>query len=192
MIFSDQNIDNKTPLPGTVKFYQQHIIICIGHSDWPSNINHGDDFTSTLNQAIINDEHIPNTRLTACDSPSIRSGTDILLFPHNIRLLSISMLDIPNLILFLKNEIPNPFKFKEIEKMIFLVCGHQKRDDRCGKCGPMVLSSVQETISNKRMSDQVEVFKSSHLGGHRFAGILVCYPSGNWYGRVNPSNVEKY
>ncbi len=187
---SDLKFDNDTPLPGTVKYYRQHLIVCSGHAGWPSNIIHGDAFIAELNQAIINEDHLPVTRLTACDSPSFGSGTDILLFPQNIRLLGITGKDIPKLIQFLKNEIENPFEYKDNDKLILLVCGHKKRDERCGNCGPMVLSSLLKIISKNELSDQVEVFSSSHLGGHRFAGILVCYPSGNWYGRVTTNNME--
>jgi (2Fe-2S) ferredoxin len=41
---------------------------------------------------------------------------------------------------------------------------------------------------------QVGIFRISHLGGHRYAGVMIiCFPSGAqlYYGRVSPHEIEK-
>ncbi len=41
---------------------------------------------------------------------------------------------------------------------------------------------------------QVGIFRISHLGGHRYAGVMIiCFPSGAqlYYGRVSPHEVER-
>jgi len=67
------------------------------------------------------------------------------------------------------------------------VCAHSTRDQRCGKIGPKVISKLQETIQDDDPTKVVKVIDTSHIGGHRFAGVLVVYPIADWYGLVTPS-----
>ena len=34
------------------------------------------------------------------------------------------------------------------------------------------------------------VRRSSHLGGHKYAGVVVIYPHGDWYGFVDKNKVD--
>jgi hypothetical protein len=61
---------------------------------------------------------------------------------------------------------------------IFLVCANGKRDPCCAKYGLPVYDQIA-TI-NRDM-----VWQSTHLGGHRFATNLLCFPHGILYGRVD-------
>lgn len=68
---------------------------------------------------------------------------------------------------------------------VVLICGHAKRDVRCGVVGPMVLNEFE------RVSDAC-VGLCSHVGGHVYAGnVLVCRPQRvDWYGMVGPEKVQ--
>jgi hypothetical protein len=63
----------------------------------------------------------------------------------------------------------------------FLVCTNGKRDACCALRG--------RALVNALAADHAErTWECTHLGGHRFAGNLVCLPDGIVYGRVPPSD----
>lgn len=55
------------------------------------------------------------------------------------------------------------------------------QDLRCQKYGVEVLHMLAEAIVEK---DDVRLWESSHIGGHAYAGNVVIYPEGDWYGNV--------
>lgn len=61
---------------------------------------------------------------------------------------------------------------------IFLVCTNGKRDPCCAKYGLPVYDQMS-TIKREA------VWQSTHLGGHRFATNVLCFPQGILYGRVD-------
>jgi len=64
---------------------------------------------------------------------------------------------------------------------LYLVCTHSRHDPCCGRLGRPLARALGE-------SDAVgdRVWESSHFGGERFAGNLVCFPHGLYFGRVDP------
>jgi len=50
-------------------------------------------------------------------------------------------------------------------KHIILVCAHLNRDQRCGVIGPLVIEEVLQVLKEKNLSDQVQVYATSHVGG---------------------------
>jgi len=107
----------------------------------------------------------------------------------NKRLVGLSEVDIPALLRLLQGDEDTKLKALPLEKPLFLVCSHCNRDVRCGICGPKIQASIQAYLAETGLDDAADVWRSSHLGGHRFAGVVVCYPSGNWYGRVTVEDV---
>ena len=67
---------------------------------------------------------------------------------------------------------------------LFLVCTNGRRDPCCAKFGlPVFVEALRVGGST--------VWQSSHVGGHRFAANLVCFPHGLYYGRVAAEDVDK-
>ncbi|HEY6607554.1 MAG TPA: sucrase ferredoxin, partial [Candidatus Limnocylindria bacterium] len=64
---------------------------------------------------------------------------------------------------------------------IFLVCTNGRRDACCALRGRALLAALDE-------GDDAAAWECTHLGGHRFAGNLVCLPDGIVYGRVAPAD----
>ncbi len=184
-------IDTHSRLPGTVKFYTRHLIVCSGHNDWPSKIEEAGGFLTALNEKVKAGPAGKETRLTACSSPSPGPGNDILVYPDQVRLTGLTERDLPALLEYLSGEQPAQIAVSPLEKPLFLVCAHYNRDPRCGRCGPGLHAKFHETLDRMGLADRAEVWRSSHLGGHRFAGIVVSYPSGNWYGRVTAEDVPR-
>jgi hypothetical protein len=57
---------------------------------------------------------------------------------------------------------------------LFLVCTHGRRDKCCAKFGVPLYNSLRAFAGQT-------VWQSSHVGGDRFAGNLVCFPHGLFY-----------
>jgi hypothetical protein len=64
---------------------------------------------------------------------------------------------------------------------IFLVCTNGKRDACCALRGRALVNALGADHAER-------TWECTHLGGHRFAGNLVCLPDGIVYGRVPPSD----
>jgi hypothetical protein len=63
---------------------------------------------------------------------------------------------------------------------LFLVCTNGRRDPCCAERGRPVAASLVPTFGDA-------VWECSHIGGDRFAGNLVCFPHGVYFGRVGPA-----
>ena len=63
---------------------------------------------------------------------------------------------------------------------VYLVCAHGRRDPCCAERGRPLAGALAATRPES-------VWESSHIGGDRFAGNLVCFPHGLYFGRVEPA-----
>jgi hypothetical protein len=67
---------------------------------------------------------------------------------------------------------------------VYLVCTNGRHDRCCATYGrPLALALAE------RHGDLV--WESSHVGGDRFAGNLVCLPSGHYFGRGGPAEADR-
>jgi hypothetical protein len=71
-----------------------------------------------------------------------------------------------------------------LEHPLLLVCTHGKRDRCCARYGRALCEAMH------RRAPAGWVWQSSHVGGDRFAGNLVCLPEGLYFGRVGRSQVQ--
>lgn len=66
-----------------------------------------------------------------------------------------------------------------------LVCTHGARDACCGKFGYRLFLEMSASAGPlHEIHEPLRVWRSSHLGGHRFAPTLLDLPSGRMYGRM--------
>lgn len=80
-----------------------------------------------------------------------------------------------------------------VEKIIVLICGHAKRDIRCGVVGKLVHDEFVQVLSHEKLSDKIELGYISHVGGHVYAGnVVILKPDGTviWYGMIQPQHVQ--
>ena len=85
-------------------------------------------------------------------------------------------------------DLPELVSSGEIEKFsceesLVLVCTHGARDGCCAVAG----SGVYKELLKK---EGVSAWRTTHVGGHRFAANLVMLPEGICYGRVNSENLD--
>lgn len=64
-----------------------------------------------------------------------------------------------------------------VPEPLVVVCTHGKHDPCCAREGAPVA---------RALADRPNVWEATHVGGDRFAGNLVCFPHGIYYGRVTP------
>jgi hypothetical protein len=62
---------------------------------------------------------------------------------------------------------------------LLLVCTHGKRDRCCARYGRPLYERLRDALPDEWL------WQSTHLGGDRFAGNLVCLPEGLFFGRVD-------
>jgi hypothetical protein len=67
---------------------------------------------------------------------------------------------------------------ERLDHPLLVVCTHGKRDPCCARRGRPLYEGLREA------ADEGWVWQSTHVGGDRFAGNLVCLPDGVYYGRV--------
>jgi hypothetical protein len=69
-----------------------------------------------------------------------------------------------------------------------LVCTHGSRDVCCGKFGYPVYDLLRRRHASP---GRVRVWRTSHLGGHRFAPTMIDYPEGRLWGHLEPWAAER-
>ena len=79
---------------------------------------------------------------------------------------------------------PNPPP--PLERPLLVVCTHGKRDRCCARYGRPLYDALRE-----REDVRDCVWQSTHVGGDRFAGNLVCLPEGLYFGRVAPGDAGR-
>jgi hypothetical protein len=73
---------------------------------------------------------------------------------------------------------------EEATEPVYLVCTNGRHDRCCATYGrPLALALAA--------SHGELVWESSHVGGDRFAGNLVCLPGGHYFGRVGPADADR-
>jgi hypothetical protein len=68
---------------------------------------------------------------------------------------------------------------------VFLVCTNGKRDACCALRGRALVGVLAGALADEHGD---RIWECTHLGGHRFAGNLVCLPDGIVYGRVTAAD----
>jgi hypothetical protein len=71
-----------------------------------------------------------------------------------------------------------------VDGLMFAVCTHGGRDKCCAKFGLPVYAAFRNRVGER-------AWQCSHVGGDRFAGNVVVFPHGIYYGRVGPQDVPE-
>lgn len=109
-------------------------------------------------------------------------------------------LDLPGWVDTLRRGDPVPGTHTPAAPLV-LVCTNGRRDVCCSKLGIPVIRTL-ESLTRPRASAEaagtaeaelpgLEVWHTTHLGGHRFAATLLVLPEGLCYGRVEPDEAPE-
>jgi hypothetical protein len=71
-----------------------------------------------------------------------------------------------------------------VAEPVYLVCTNGRHDRCCATYGRPLALALQAAHGEL-------VWESSHVGGDRFAGNLVCLPGGHYFGRVGPADAAR-
>lgn len=208
-VIRDKIDDNSTTEPlndecsacmNTVSHIDRHIII-FDTSEWPSKIEKEIGTFSNLlynavKQAKEDAQSTLEIKVTAChQSNEFPDLVEVLVYPENKKYF-ISRSNEEQIQAFARFMVMSPQDstlYPEIQsttipwKKLILVCIHGARDKRCGRAGPLVINKLQAELSRRCISENdIAVRGSSHIGGHKYAGTLIVYPSGHWYGYITP------
>ncbi|KAF5739598.1 hypothetical protein HS088_TW12G00807 [Tripterygium wilfordii] len=196
-----------TDLAGTIAKYDRHVFLCYkGPKDWPPRLEASDAdplpkvFASVLKAR--KDDITVKTNLTIFgggDAGEFADG-DVLIFPDRKQYRGLKESDVDSFVDdVLVNGKPWADGLQEnfISSHIF-VCAHEKRDMRCGVCGPALIEKLKEDIKARGLKDKLFVSPCSHIGGHKYAGNLIIFGpnpegkiTGHWYGYVTPEDVPE-
>ncbi|GME85026.1 unnamed protein product [Ambrosiozyma monospora] len=107
-----------------------------------------------------------------------------------------------------QKQLRSEFYIRPVEYDYVLICGHAKRDVRCGEMAPLIKNEFEAVLSRDGLlaneeadgkgdkeenEGKVKVGIVSHIGGHVYAGnVLIFKRNGDviWYGHVLPSHVQ--
>ncbi len=68
------------------------------------------------------------------------------------------------------------------DQVLTLICTNGRRDWCCARYGPGIYHEMIQAADES--PGPLSIWQSSHLGGHRFAPNIVCFPQGIFYGRI--------
>ncbi|MEM9951496.1 MAG: sucrase ferredoxin [Chloroflexota bacterium] len=66
---------------------------------------------------------------------------------------------------------------------LYVICTNGKRDVCCSKYGVALYNAMRERVHE-------QVWQASHIGGHRFAGTMYCFPDAICYGFLEASDSD--
>ena len=74
--------------------------------------------------------------------------------------------------------------FEPVARQVLCVCTHGSHDPCCAERGRPVAAALAARFPE-------ETWEVSHIGGDRFAGNVVCFPAGDYLGRLEASNAVR-
>ncbi|XP_047341262.1 uncharacterized protein LOC124944957 [Impatiens glandulifera] len=195
----------QSPLVGTVETYDRHIFLCYKNPKvWPPRIEAAefDRLPRLLSAALATrkTEMKKQTRLTICEGHdgTETSNGDVLIFPEMIRYRRLTHFDVETFVeeVLVKERDWLPGIPEALSGFYVFVCAHGSRDQRCGVCGPLVITRFMDEIESRGLHNKVTVSPCSHIGGHKYAGNVIIFGpnvegkvTGHWYGYVKPEDV---
>jgi hypothetical protein len=187
----------------SVSHIDRHVIIC-DTSSWASKIEKEiGTFPALLYTAIglakAEAQSTLEIKLTACDQPNESPDqVEVLVYPERLKFFvsrnnEEQISSFAQLIVSPSLNRQSSFPCAAIPwRQLVLVCTHGSRDKRCGRAGPLVISAMLAELKRRGITEEeLAVRGSSHIGGHKFAGTLIVYPTGQWYGYVTPKVVPE-
>ena len=189
-------------MDGSVKPYEKHVFIRVPMSQWPGHIEDWHPYSSLKLPSGVK-VSLYSSHLDE-DSSQTVDKTGIIMYPSGKSIQDIPISELAASIDRLLTPSNVPDESPESSIPTVFICTHSRRDKRCGVIGSKIFQEFQRIISELGL--QARVYACSHLGGHKFAGILishshfnksnkkgtlVIYPHGIWYGRIQPKYVRQ-
>jgi len=116
---------------------------------------------------------------------------EIYIYPEKYCYSNVLPSQIPSVLeSYFQDEITADFSPAAIEGEQIFICTHGRHDKCCAKFGQELAHKMRYHVSRQKTA--IEVWDSSHLGGHRFAPTMLDFPTGRAYGHLSPDEVPNY
>lgn len=69
----------------------------------------------------------------------------------------------------------------------FFVCTHTSYDSACGRFGTPLYRTLRKQYAD---AEQLSVWQTTHFGGHNFAPTLIDFPTGQFWGHLEPEILD--
>ncbi|KAG0167414.1 hypothetical protein DFQ28_006133 [Apophysomyces sp. BC1034] len=216
--YPNLDFDQDSDILGSMLPYGRHFMIGTAQSDWPERI---EDDTGTLAanlHAIVKDRPTPwrtfitNTSMVTTYS-TLPDALDVIVLPDNIIVSNVTPGNAQAFYdAFVAPPLPEQpthvqeYTTRDLQDMrvhrcpydsMILICSHKRRDKRCSVTAKILAPEFDHVLRERNVSEGeggTAVFMVSHVGGHKFAGNVICYTHqgtrGIWYGRVKTCHCE--
>lgn len=193
MTCCEMSRERNEPLYGTMK--PKHVYFLLEYNPaWPheavDKIVGGAD--SPISEAVkAHFEAIPNSKILLIRQPGQRDETDaqITLFivdahrdaPRHYKFYLANydaVLDL-DLNAILAGEAAAPY-----ERPVYAVCVNGRHDQCCATHGAPLYSELAARVGD-------DAWQISHIGGHRLAATMMCFPHALTYGRLDANDAER-
>jgi hypothetical protein len=140
-------------------------------------------------------ESVPQSRVQLINKPEIERVGDLAFFvalpdQRNPVMYAFTLASYDALLMLdLQAIVAGDPKYaaNRVSDPLLLVCVNGKRDISCAKYGLPVYNIAKEALTSW---DDEQIWQTTHLGGHRFAGTAIVLPHGISYGRLSANNVR--
>jgi len=114
--------------------------------------------------------------------------SDIFIYPGKYFYPKIIPSNIPRILDFhFQQGLNSSNSFNKFKNDQIFICTHGRHDKCCSKYGQKLAEKMRHHVANQNL--KIEIWESSHLGGHRFAATLIDFPNGHSYGRLSPEEI---
>jgi hypothetical protein len=177
----------KSTLHGTTPAYSAHLIVhsSMPSSEWPQHVE-----SLPLMQAISKSKSLqahnigislstPLGKEPARTTATLYDSIGSLPFPLELSLQTIEALEE---FCATRTSASRPTN----SPLDLYTCTHAARDCRCGTIGGAVHKRLLADRTKWTSLRDIRVAEISHVGKHIFAGNVLAYPKGDWYGAISP------
>lgn len=186
----DISLQSNDPLAGTGMHPQHNLLLSWPMAKWERSLRIARDMSGKITQQL-NELAESGRRVNLIDR---EAQTDLVhqafLFPEK------KAYSIPNqeLELFLnallQHHSLDDWLQGNTTKPIVLCCTHGKKDKCCAKFGYQTYRAMRTFIDQNPIN--IDVWKSSHLGGCRFAASVLTFPEVHKYGRLSSDQLPDF
>ncbi|KAM9960092.1 hypothetical protein ACTFIW_009217 [Dictyostelium discoideum] len=196
-------VDSNRETPNnSISTYHRHYFICTGipSEEWPAKLYSATPLLESFQQVMKKYENNPrkNQIVNATDiQPLNKDSLDVIIFPEMIKLVGLTPNTMEKVLAYFQDNdtidlstFPMEIQVEQLSGKYIFICTHKQKDQRCGYCGPILVDQLRDQIKERSLEKEIQVFGTSHVGGHKYAGNVLVFPPGNWYGYVTPDDVS--
>ena len=117
--------------------------------------------------------------------------SNIYIYPGKYIYPNVNPINIPSILdLHFKRDLRDSNSLKKFKNDQIFICTHGRHDKCCSKYGQKLANKMRDYVDKQNLN--LDIWESSHLGGHRFAATLIDFPNGYSYGRMTSEEIPNF